>query len=435
MNDWRGYDITDYRRLGCLGKDAQEWLVMLLNNIQAGVCLFEVGEHIHALYLNDAYFDCVGWDKEAYASKHDDVFSTLISEDADALYSHIIDNVSEKKNIDFEVRSRRQDGRIGWFAVKASLIETSYTDRPVYLAVITDVSVEKEKDEQLRKLRKMNAEIAVQEERYRMLEATSQGILFEYFPAKDKMVFSYNLPNNRKRKEIAHYQQYIKQFPLVHSEHIEQFTQALNTACTQVTEASLEYLSSVSGGGYRWHVAYYKSVADGSGKIVSVLGRVSDIHDAKMESERINFRAERDGLTDVYQKEVAFDKMTEYVNEAPFSKFYFAIMDLDDFKQINDQFGHQYGDMVIRNFSEMLQSSFAEESIIGRFGGDEFVLLTKNVALAEVCRRLEQIQHKIHFSAGVVEWKYGDNKERMYEKADNVLYEVKKIGKNRICVK
>lgn len=435
MNDWSGYDITDYHRLGCLGKDAQEWLVILLNNIRAGVCLFEVGEHIHALYLNNAYFDCIGWDKEAYASKHDDVFSTLVSEDADAFYTYIIDNIAKKKNIEFEVRSRRQNGCIGWFAVKASLIETSYVDRPVYLAVITDVSLEKEKDEQLRKLRRMNSEIAIQEERYRMLEATSQGILFEYFPAKDKMVFSYNLPNNRKRKEIEHYKQYIKQFPLVHSEHIDKFTKALETACMQVTEDSMEYLSTVSGGGYRWHMAIYKSVADSSGKIVSVLGRVCDVHDAKMESERINYRAERDGLTNVYQKDIAFDKMVEYVNEAPFSKFYFAILDMDDFKHINDQFGHQYGDIVIKNFAEMLQHNFAEESIIGRFGGDEFILLTKNIALAEVCRRLEQIQQKIHFSAGVVEWKYGDKKERVFEKADKVLYEVKSTGKNRISVK
>lgn len=435
MDDWRTFDITDYRRLECLGKDAKDWLVMLLNNIRAGVCLFEVGEHIHALYLNDAYFDCIGWEKSEYASKYDDVFSTLIAEDAGAFYTHIIDNVPKKKTVEYEVRSRRQDGRIGWFEVKATLIETTSTERPIYLAVINDVSEIKEKDEQLRRFQRSNADLLIQEERYRMLEATAQGILFEYFPDKDKMVFSYNLPNNHKRKEIEHYQQYIKQFPLVHSDHIEMFTKALGRACTQVTEDSLEYLSTVSGGGYRWHVTYYKSVADHSGKIVSVLGRIRDIHDAKMETERINYRAERDGLTNVYHKDVAFDKMAEYVNEAPFSKFYFAIVDLDDFKNINDQFGHQYGDLVIKDFAQMLQTSFAEESIVGRFGGDEFVLLTKNIALAEVRRRLSQIQQKIHFSAGVVEWKYGDRLDSVFEKADKAMYEAKTLGKNGIDIK
>ena len=435
MNEWRTYDITDYRRLDYLGKDAKEWLMMLLDNIRAGVCLFEVGEHIHALYLNNAYFECIGWEKEAYASKHDDVFSTFILEDANAFYAYIVDNVPKKKTVEYEIRSRRQDGRIGWFEVKASLIETNYTDRPVYLAVINDVSEIKEKDEQLRKFQRANSDFLVQEERYRMLEATAQGILFEYFPDKDKMVFSYNLPNNRKRKEIEHYQQYVKQFPLVHSNHIEKFTQALKVACEKVTEDSLEYLSTVSGGGYRWHVTYYKSVADNTGKIISVLGRIRDIHDAKMETERINYRAERDGLTNVYHKDVAFEKMSEFVDEAPFSKFYFAILDLDDFKKINDQFGHQYGDIVIKDFADMLNHSFAEDSIIGRFGGDEFVLLTKNIALAEVRRRLSQIQQRIHFSAGIVEWKYGDQMEKVFEKADKSMYEAKLMGKNSLDVK
>ncbi len=435
MKDWSTYDITDYRRLEYLGKDARDMLVMLLENIRAGVALFEVREHIYALYLNAAYFDCVGYSRQEYAGRQEDLFSTLVAQDAEAFYSYLVENATLKKHVDYEVRSRRQDGSIGWFSVSASLIENSVTSNPVYLAVITDVSDSKEKDAQLTKLQRANSELAVQEERYRMLEATAQGILFEYFPTKDKMVFSYNLPNNHKRKEIEHYQQYSKQFPLVHSDHLELFMNTLKNACTQETEGSLEYLSTVSGGGYRWHITYYKSVKDITDRIVSVVGRIRDIHDTKMETDRINYRAERDGLTEVYHKDVAFEKMTEYVKEAPFSKFYFAILDIDDFKKINDQFGHQYGDIVIKDFARLLQSSFAEESIVGRFGGDEFILLTKNIALAEVRRRLEQLQVKIHFCGGVSEWKYGDTMEHVFEKADKAMYEAKLSGKNGIGIK
>ena len=73
------YDITDYHRLKCLGEDAESLLKMLLDNIQAGVCLFVLEEHVRALYLNDAYFDCIGWDKDEYASRQEDIFSTLLS--------------------------------------------------------------------------------------------------------------------------------------------------------------------------------------------------------------------------------------------------------------------------------------------------------------------------------------------------------------------
>lgn len=432
MNDWATYDITDYHRLEYLGENTQEMLMILLDNIRAGVGLFEVGENIRALYLNKAYFQCIGYSKEEYKVNQNDIFATLYPEDVEGFAAYIKEHLPEKEVIRYSVRGYRHDGSLAWFDIKGAPIENKLTDKLLYLACIIDITDTKEKEEQLKKLRKVNSELVIQQERYRVLEATAQGLLFEYFPEKDKMVFAYNLPNNKKRKEIEHYQKYLEQFPMVHSDHLAKFKEALKNCCMQEMEGDLEYLSTVSGGGYRWHTTHYKSVVGNDGTVVSVMGRICDIHDAKLEKERINYQAERDGLTDVYQKKVAFEKMMEYVKEAPFAKFYFIVLDLDNFKNINDQFGHQYGDIVIKDIAELLQNAFAEDSIIGRFGGDEFMLLTKNIALAEVTRRLGQIQSKIKFCAGVVEWKYGDRIERVFDKADKAMYQAKSAGRNGI---
>lgn len=433
MNDWDTYDITDYHRLEYLGKDTQEMLMILLDNIRAGVGLFEVGgESIRALYLNKAYFQCIGYSKEEYKVNQDDIFSTLYPEDVEGFAACINEHLTGKKVIRYSVRGYRHDGSLGWFDIKGAPIENRITDKPLYLTCITDITDTKEKEEQLKQLQKANSELVIQQERYRVLEATAQGLLFEYFPKKDKMVFSYNFPNNKKRKEIEHYQQYLKQSPMVHSEHLAKFKQALKDCCMRETEGDLEYLSSVSGGGYRWHTTHYKSVVGEDGIVVSVMGRICDIHDAKLEKERINYQAERDGLTSVYQKKVAFEKMTEYVKEASFAKFYFVLLDLDNFKNINDQFGHQYGDIVIKDIAELLQGAFAEDSIIGRFGGDEFMLLVKNITFEEVTRRLAQIQSKIKFCAGIAEWKHGDRVETVFDKADKAMYQAKSAGRNGI---
>lgn len=432
MKDWDTYDITDYHRLEYLGEDAQEMLMILLDNIRAGVGLFEVGESIRALYLNKAYFQCIGYSKEEYKANQNDIFATLYPEDVEGFTAYIKEHLSEKGVIKYSVRGYRHDGSLAWFDIKGAPIENKITDKPLYLTCIMDITDTKEKEEQLKKLQKANSELVIQQERYRVLEATAQGLLFEYFPEKDKMVFSYNLPNNKKRKEIEHYQKYLDQFPMVHSDHLAKFKEVLKNCCMQEMEGDLEYLSTVSGGGYRWHTTHYKSMVGNDGTIVSVMGRICDIHDAKLEKERISHQAERDGLTDVYQKKVAFEKMTEYVKEAPFAKFYFMVLDLDNFKNINDQFGHQYGDIVIKDIADLLQGTFAEDCIIGRFGGDEFMLLTKNIGLAEVRRRLEQIQSKIKFCAGIVEWKYGDRIERVFDKADKAMYQAKEEGRNGI---
>lgn len=432
MKDWDTYDITDYHRLTYLGKDAQEMLMILLDNIKAGVGLFEVGDNIRALYLNNAFYECIGYSKAEYAVNENNIFGTLLLEDVADFATCISERVSRKEVVEYTVRGYRHDRSVGWFDIKGVPMENRITDDPIYLAVITDVTDTKEREYQLENLQRANSELMIQQERYRVLEATVQGLLFEYFPAKDKMVFSYNLPNNKKRREIEHYQRYLQEFPMVHSDHISQFKAALKACCVEETEGSLEYLSTVSGGGYRWHRTYYKSMIGNDGRIISVMGRICDIDDEKMEKERMNARAERDGLTQVYYKEVAFEKMTEYVKQAPFSKFYFTVLDLDNFKKINDQFGHQHGDIIIKEVAGLLIQLFAEESIIGRFGGDEFILLTKNISLAEVRRRLEQMQSHVRFCAGIVEWTYSECIERVFEKADRAMYQAKSGEKNGI---
>lgn len=428
------YDITDYRRLSCLGEDAQSLLRILLENIRAGIALFEIGDKVRVLYLNEAYYECVGYTKEGYTVKKDDVLSSCFQDEAAKLLADLRESTPNKETMGHKIHGYRQDGSLGWFHVKGVPVGKAASDKPIYLTVITDITDTEEKEKQLKQLKEMNAELQIQEEKYRILEATARGILFEYFPDEDKMVFSYNFENNKKHREIENYTGYLEEYPMVHSDHLPRFKAVLKACCLEAMEGDIEYLSTVSGDGYRWHTAHYKSVRGSDGKIRSVMGRIYDIHDAKLEKERMNYRAERDGLTGVYQKNIAFEKMEEFVRQAPFSKFYFIILDLDNFKMINDQFGHQYGDAIIKDVARSIWDSFHEDSIIGRFGGDEFMVLTKNVALSEVKRRLMRTQASIKFSAGVVEWVYEDKLERVFEKADRAMYKAKAAHGNGIEV-
>ena len=77
------YDISDYHRLQYLGDDVHDILSIVLKNMTAGVGLFEVGETVHAIYLNEAYFNCIGYTKEQYQESTHNVFSTLPKEDAE----------------------------------------------------------------------------------------------------------------------------------------------------------------------------------------------------------------------------------------------------------------------------------------------------------------------------------------------------------------
>lgn len=427
------YEISDYHRLKYMGDNVEDVLYLLLKNLHVGVGLFEVGDDVKALYLNEAFFSCMGYTAEEYKKRYaGNVYATFLPEDVEKFKGYIIEQSKNCEDIDYILKSCRRDGSLGWFNVSGAPLENKIGDNPIYLVVISDISDRMEKDKKIEEIVEAYDKVKLLEERYKILEATSQGLLFEYYPKNDTMIFSYNFPDNKKRKEITDYSEYSKTSPIVHSSFSEIFREALFTACNEEVEDSLEYLSSISGGGYRWHKTYYKSVVGADGKISSVIGRITDIHEQKMEQEKLNYKADMDGLTNLYRKEVAFNKMQEYIDEAPAGEFYLSILDLDDFKDINDKYGHQYGDTVLKQMASNLIKIFGESSIIGRFGGDEFIMLTKALSNFEVLTGLETLKQNLQFCAGVVRCKPGENVRECFDRADKAMYRMKSKDKNGI---
>ena len=426
------YDISDYRRLKCLGDDVNEILALVLKNIAVGVGLFVVKEQVQAVYLNEAYFECIGYTKEQYSDSIHNVFSTLVPEDAEIFKATIAEHAPMGRDIRCTFRGYLADGTLNWFEIHGVALENKKSSSPLYLTVINNITEKKNYKDSMEALRAANSQLVIQEERYKILEATSQGLLFEYNPDRDVMIFSYNFPDNKRRREIKHYSEYLKHSPLVHSSHLQKFKDALWGACEKETEDHLEYLSLVSGGGYRWHSTHYKSVADETGKVLSVMGCIQDIHEEMMEKNNLNIRAERDGLTNLYRKETVFEKMEEYMKENPNGRFFFIIIDLDDFKNINDTYGHQYGDEILKKVARDITVLFGDNGIPGRFGGDEFVILTRDMSKDEVEMQLNKLSETNHFSAGVVRCHAGESVNDIFSRADHGMYQVKSADKNGI---
>lgn len=123
--------------------------------------------------------------------------------------------------------------------------------------------------------------------------------------------------------------------------------------------------------------------------------------------------------------------------------FSLIILDIDHFKKINDAFGHLFGDFVLKEVSKSLKNSIRETDFLGRYGGEEFLIITKNCdkkaanKLAEKLRinianiKLDKVS--ITASFGVIEFnKEFKNKEEMFNEADANLYEAKNTGRNQV---
>lgn len=166
------------------------------------------------------------------------------------------------------------------------------------------------------------------------------------------------------------------------------------------------------------------------------------LHKMKIEEQR-----DRDVLTGLLNKAAIEREVCRYLNLKETGCL--MIVDIDDFKYINDHFGHLFGDAVLCAFARCFESLYKDSAVIGRFGGDEFIIFIKNKSGDEVGRLFEKskrdVQTMINFpihddmhlsmSAGATVVRASDNDYRkLLEMADRALYEAKREGKNRIII-
>ncbi len=178
--------------------------------------------------------------------------------------------------------------------------------------------------------------------------------------------------------------------------------------------------------------------------------RVNNTVRALENLEKMLNLANKDYLTGLYNRRYFFEAADKYVLEAIDTKepFAVAMFDLDDFKQINDTYGHEAGDIVIQSFSSIVLEHVRGADIAARFGGEEFCVVLKNIDNKNAERLLEVVRKriadteielplgkKIHYTASigmVTEVPIGGLPD-MINTADMRLYKAKLWGKNRLC--
>lgn len=168
--------------------------------------------------------------------------------------------------------------------------------------------------------------------------------------------------------------------------------------------------------------------------------------------DKLNYRrlSMTDSLTGVLNKSTALNQIGRYLlTKVDDADCALLIVDLDNFKTVNDRYGHQIGDRLLNRVGEILHEAFRGNDIVGRFGGDEFVILMKNIFDDEIVERkcgeilklldeltLDQEKFRISCSMGaVIAKKRNESLERLFKIADDALYEAKALGKNGLVKK
>jgi len=173
----------------------------------------------------------------------------------------------------------------------------------------------------------------------------------------------------------------------------------------------------------------------------------------KIANEKLRSMAVRDGLTGLYNHRYFLDQLdAEFSRTLRYNRpFSLIILDLDDFKKVNDSYGHRIGDIVLKEISELILKNVRKNDVVARYGGEEFTVIApetdlKSAAgLAERLRRsveqaeihADSVSIRVTISLGVATYLPGKKASTTYElldAADSALYESKRAGKNKLNI-
>ncbi len=208
-----------------------------------------------------------------------------------------------------------------------------------------------------------------------------------------------------------------------------------------------EYLCAMPDGSERWVGLIVRLNTDPINGHLMLIGSLLDINQQKTAQSELAKAAEIDSMTGLLNHDATFSHIGRFITGDGANGTHALLMvDRDNLKGINDHLGHQAGDEIIIETAKALRCTFRDDDVIGRVGGDEFLVLVKNIGKPQMLRRkaaelLQALQYICRTPEVTVEstgsigvsFYHGDGKtvDRLYAEADAALYQSKTNGRNR----
>ncbi len=410
-------------------------LKKITNSIRAGLVHFILEDNCRILYASNGFYEVLGYDKTIAKTENKISIYDFI-DPRDKTFFTDIEHQLENETIRREVSMLTKDGRLLYFLMNGHST-VGKDGRHTLSVVFVDIS----------EMQHMQELILLEGERYRIATELSNDVLFEYHIRTDEMIhadkfedlFGINPVMPCFRKNCEERREYIH--PDDWGIYLE-FCQSIASGNSMIES---QYRVKNRLGEYIWCQIMGKTMYDDDKNPIRVIGKMVNVDSQKRELEALEFKATRDPLTGVYNKEVTIKKIDKFISGNKDRTHMLMLVDLDDFKSINDTYGHLQGDKVLSYVIDRIKEVFSEGEIIGRIGGDEFVVFAGNITnvdeildKASILKRALDLTYtsnttsiKISGSIGVAIYpEAGIHYEQLMEHADQALYHVKERGKN-----
>lgn len=410
----------------------------LIYEMPVGVAVIKGGNDIRLDIANSEFLRAEGYSVTELLESKRPLTDYIYGADVGVFTDAVEICKDRKRTEELELRMITKSGQIHWELIQCRLYY--YKDAiPYYILTSWDIDERKQLEDELRLL----------DEQYRMLEEVTDEFPFEYdvvqqhFRVPQKYHVNGKIPDWDKKYMIL--EEMLKD---IYEEDRERFQETVLRAAQKEMTGSVDYRMNISTGEeepvYTWYRTVFHSILGGNEQIIRIIGRSYDISSDRRIQEKLSEEMRLDPLTRLYNKVAVGDAVKEFISGKPNGTHVLFLIDIDNFKRINDTFGHTVGDTVISDIAQIINSQFRSTDVVGRIGGDEFLVFMKNTTMEDAvakARMLCQETQKqligddaivsVTLSVGIAVYGVdGEDYGMLFEMADRAMYDTKRNGKN-----
>ena len=302
-------------------------------------------------------------------------------------------------------------------------------------------------------LRKKIEELEQQLKQQQEIEAQTEEIdcgLWEYIIADKRLVQSKKLGGQFSETSliVENYREQVRKWNLIYPDDWDIFDAYVDSMDRGDAHYTYELRAMCDDGYFVWYRYEGQAIYNEDGIPVKSAGRTLDITEEKNERDRLEKQVSRDLLTGLYNREVALRMIERKLPADTRTGGALLIVDIDDFKQINDKFGRLYGDTLLETISGIIYTHFRAKDIVSRVDGDEFLIYCSGVGDETGIRRLvdklmvrfqefvvDREGNRVGLSVGIALYPVdGDTYADLYHSAFVALACAKQSGKNRYVI-
>ncbi|HBF6776902.1 TPA: diguanylate cyclase [Clostridioides difficile] len=416
----------------------------VLDNIPACLKCIHFDEDFTLEYISPSFISLIGYTEKEIKNKFDGKYINLIfEEDRKTVLSDMIGQVSSKDIVTLHYRIKCKDKRLISLETISRLYKNDSDGKYYFYSSIVDVTdvvtdtICEEKDKKSNNL--VN--------RYQKALKQWGDILFEYNFKDDTITFSdnyYNIFQVEPKGTIT------EQLSNIYEDDCKVLLDALEEAQNGHKPEAIEIRIRSKNDVHLWCSIVFNEPDKIGETTISILGKIRNIDEEKKEYNKLIEQSQNDLMTGLLNKSTTEEKIREVLLSCDKSRNYALFMiDVDNFKYVNDTMGHVFGDKILTDLAECLKRNFRKVDIVGRVGGDEFIAFMEYSGEKEniqkkgidILKRLasaftyDDLYFDISVSIGISVYpEDGEQFYELYHHADSALYRAKEEGKNTYCM-